>query len=168
MKHNKLTCYYCKGKFPREELIIINSKRKSCKSCYDNLDKENKKSEEDPVEDISYKELIEYICNGFGLKAPTGKQLKEIKRFKSLGYSHRDIQWTIYYIEAVVGRRLNGELGLVSYYYEQAMNHFEIIRRNEQFVNDADVFKEIVIKACRKDNVPRIDKTRLIDIDSIL
>ena len=48
------------------------------------------------------------------------------------------------------------------------MNHFEIIRRNEQFVNDADVFKEIVIKACRKDNVPRIDKTRLIDIDSIL
>lgn len=167
MKHDKLTCYYCKGKFPREDLIQMTTKKRSCKPCYDKAKAKKVKNDIKQIDDISYPELIDYICKGFGISKPTGKQLNDIKKFKSLGYSHRDIQWTIYYIESVVGRRLNCDLGLIPYYYAQAIRHFEIVKKNEQFIDDMQDVKEVIIKRPNKDIKPRVDKTRFIDIDNI-
>lgn len=161
MKSKELQCSYCKNKFPREHLAPITTRKKSCKNCL-----EVAREKEKAKTDIDYTELIDYICKGYGLKAPTGKQLGYIKRFKSLGYSHLDIQKTIYYIETIVGKSMKGDLGLVPYYYEQAMHHFEVVNKNNGFIDNTEV-KEVVIER-RKINKSRIEKTRFINIDNLV
>lgn len=155
----KVMCKYCRKKFSKEELIQVNKSTRCCEACYKTQRQESE----------NFKELIDYICKGFNQKAPTGQQLKDIKKFKELGYTYKEIQWTIYYIACIKGVNINdGRLGLVPFYYEKAMEHFRIVERNRMATYNEEIPKEItIVRGQREDGRKRLDKTRYIDITSI-
>lgn len=153
----KLTCTGCKQKFDKEELTYINTKKKLCKNC---LVHSRRDSQE-------YRELIEFLCIGFNIKAPTGKLLSQIKEFKDLGYSYRDIHLTVYYIYVIEKRRVEEtSIGLMPFYYEKAMKHFEMIE-NARRTADGHVAEVKVIEVPIKRNKPCLKNTRLINISEI-
>lgn len=161
-KEKLYTCYDCKGKFLKEHLVYVNKSTKVCKSC-------NDKRIANPNE---YKVLIDYICKGFNIDAPTGAQKKEIKRLHESGLSYNHIAYTLYYIFSVLGKKPQGtSIGLVSYYHVEALEHRKLVDKAKQSVescnkllNDPMVIRTNV-ELGRK---PKIDKTRLIDIQKII
>lgn len=156
MESKLLICHYCKNKFPSEELIQITKTRRSCKGCIQAKD--------------DYKQLIDYICKGFGQTAPTGKQLKDIKRFKELGYSYKEIQWTIYYIFCIANKKLeDNNIGLVPYYYEKAKEHFLTLEKVKENSKDIEIQKEITIIRKPRNEKPKtkLNKTRYVNIEEL-
>lgn len=153
-----MLCHSCREKFPKSELIQITKSKRVCKSC----------QEKATTEANDYRELIEYICTGFGIKAPTGQQLKSIKQFKELGYSYKEIQYTIYYIYSVINKKVEGTgLGLVPYYYEEAKKHFSQIENARRSATKITT-QEIVIERKVDTFNPNIKNTRLINIEELI
>lgn len=159
MKSTKeLTCSYCKNKFLETELVVVTKTRKACKNCLETKVREN----------ADYKELIAYICRGFRQTAPTGKQLKDIKTFKEMGISYKEIQWTLYYIYGILNKKIEDKsLGLVPYYHKEAMEHFRTVERVKESVKNAEPQEEITIVRTPCNRKPRIDKTRYVNIAEI-
>lgn len=156
-KVSLLICHGCRKKFPREELIQRTKSERLCKCCMDNRTKESE----------DYKALIKYICDGFRINAPTGQQLKSIKKFKELGYSYREIQYTIYYIYCVEKKNVSGTgIGLVPFYYEKAMKHRELISNAKRTARKI-VMEEVVVFTTQHNKKPKLEQTRLIDIDKL-
>lgn len=156
-ENKKLTCHYCKEKFPSKELILLGESKRGCKQCITDRD--------------DYKELIDYICTGFNQKAPTGKQVKDIRRFKELGISYKEIQWTLYYIFSVVGKKLDeNNIGLVPYLHKEAMEHFLTIQRVKETSANIEIKEEITIvrKPYTKSQQAKFNKTRYVNIAEIL
>ena len=155
MKDKLLICNTCKNKFPAEELIQVTKNCKRCKSCHQSS--------------IDYRELIDYICKGFGQKAPTGKQMKDIKTFKEIGISYKEIQWTLYYIFTVSNRKIEGnDIGLVPYYHKEAMEHFRTVERVKESAKNIEFQEEITIVRTPYNRKPRIDKTRYVNIAELV
>ena len=149
-------CDCCKNKFLREELIQVTKSKKICVSCNETKQRE--------AED--YKELIKFICDGFRISKPTGQQLKKIKEFKELGYTYKDIQYTLYYIYCIEKRKVNGtDIGLVPFYYEKAMQHYKLLENAYRTAIELSL-KEIVI-ITKDSKKPRLDRTRYINIDEL-
>jgi len=156
MGEKLLICHYCNVKFPSSELIQVNKTKRSCKACY--------QSKED------YKELIDYICKGFGQKAPTGKQMKDIKKFKELGLTYKEIQWTLYYIFCVANKKIeDNNIGLVPYFHKEAMEHFTIIQKVKENSKDIELQEEITIvkKSCNSNRNVKKERTRYVNIKEI-
>lgn len=158
MSERLLICHYCKEKFPTNELIQVSKSSRSCKSCKQNRD--------------DYKELIDYVCKGFGQIAPTGKQVKDIKTFKEMGISYKEIQWTLYYIFCIANKRIvNNSLGLVTFYHKEAKDHFLTVERVRESSKDIVLPKEITIIRGVSDNdnnsKARLNKTRYVNIAEI-
>lgn len=152
----EVQCFYCKQKFNREELIQATKSKRICVSCNETRQKE--------AED--FKELIDFMCKGFRLDKPTGQQLKSIKEFKGLGYTYKDIQYTLYYIYFVEGKRVNGtSINNVPFYYEKAMMHKKLSENAAKTAIELSQ-KEIIIFS-KDSKKPRVDRTRYIDIDSL-
>lgn len=155
---SKLICHYCKKKFDKNDLVYVTKTRRSCRSCIDGREKEAR----------DYKNLIDYICKGFGQSAPTGKQLKNIAEFKKLGYTYENIQWTIYFITNVIGKRmLNSNLGLVPYYYVQAVEHKELIEQSKKLNKDIKPVKLVTVTRNHKAKDTRRKSSRLVDIEDL-
>lgn len=153
-----MLCHSCREKFPKSELIQVTKSKRVCKSC----------QERATTEANDYKELIEYICTGFGIKAPTGQQLKSIKQFKELGYSYKEIQYTIYYIYSVINKKVEGtSLGLVPYYYEKAKEHYELVQNAKRSAAKLQM-NEIVIERKIDSYQPNVKNTRIINIEEIV
>lgn len=185
MKGKLLVCHYCKNKFPSEELIQTTKTRRSCSGCIEErekkkvkanevkIEKAKEKEQEKDAERDDYRELIDYICKGFGQTAPIGKQLNDIRRFnKELGYTYKEIQWTLYYIFCVLKKRaVNNSLGLVPYYHKEAKDHFLTLERVRESSKDIEIQKEITIIRNSKGHNPkskaRLDKTRYVNIEEI-
>lgn len=157
-KEKKIICHNCKEKFYKSELIQVSKSKRMCSECNEKVQKEAN----------DYKKLIEYVCNGFNIKAPTGQQLKNIKEFKELGYSYSEIQYTIYYIYGVLKRKPEGtSLGLVPFYYEKAKEHYKLVENARRTAKKIST-EEITIE--RKTDVykPKIKNTRLINIEELM
>lgn len=157
-KGRKVICHNCKVKFYKDELIQVTQSKRLCKECNDNIQKE--------ADD--YKVLIQYICDGFKIKAPTGQQLKDIRRFKELGYSYPEIQYTIYYIFCIERKKAEGTgLGLVPFYYEKAKRHYELVENAKRTARKL-IQEEVVVERSINHKELRIDRTRLINIEDIV
>lgn len=154
----KIICHSCKEKFYKDELIQVTKSKRLCKECNEKVQRE---AEE-------YKALIDYICTGFRIKAPTGQQLKSIKEFKELGYSYSEIQYTIYYIYSVLRRKPEGtSLGLVPFYYERAKEHYMLVQNAKRTARKIST-EEVTVE--RKVDIfkPNVKNTRLINIEELI
>ena len=154
----KVICHICKEKFYKDELIQVSSSKRVCKKCNETVQAEINQRQE----------LIDFICSGFGLPAPTGQQLKSIKEFKELGYSYFEIHYTLYYIYCILKRKPEGtSLGLVPFYYEKAKEHYQLVENAKKTAKKV-VMEEVTIE--RKSDVfkPNVKNTRLINIEEII
>lgn len=154
----KVICHICREKFYKDELIQVNSSKRVCKKCNDTVQ----------VEINQRRELINFICKGFGITAPTGQQLKSIKEFRELGYTYFEIHYTLYYIYCVLKKKVEGtSLGLVPFYYEKAKEHHRLVENARRSAKKVSV-EEVTIE--RKLDVfkPNIRNTRLINIEEIV
>lgn len=154
----KVICHICREKFYKDELIQVNSSKRVCKKCNDTVQ----------VEINQRRELINFICKGFGITAPTGQQLKSIKEFRELGYTYFEIHYTLYYIYCVLKKKVEGtSLGLVPFYYEKAKEHHRLVENARRSAKKVSV-EEVTIE--RKLDVfkPNIRNTRLINIEEII
>ena len=158
-KGNKIQCSICKESFYKDELIQAGITKRVCQKCNDT----------EQAEINQRRELIDFICKGFGLAKPTGQQLKEIKEFKEQGYSYFEIHYTLYYIYCVLKKVPNEKkaLGLVPFYYEKAKEHHKLVENAKRTAKNIEV-EEVVIE--RKADVfkPNIRNTRLINIEEII
>lgn len=161
MAERKVLCNSCRKKFLKKDLIQVSSSKRVCGSCKQNSD--------------DYKDLIDYVCKGFGQKAPTGKQLKEISKFKELGISYKEIKLTIYFIACVEKKPMeNGSLFLVPSFHTKAMAHFKALENTKKSLSGISKGddKEITIvrnkSFLRKLEKERVDKTRYIDISNLI
>lgn len=155
-KKRELICHYCKNYFDRETMIQVTKSKRACVKCNENMVRDKKE----------YKELVEYLCIGLNLKAPTGFMLKSIKKIKELGYSYKDIQWTIYYMASVRRMRLtDGCVNLVPNYFTNMIEYRKILdnARNSKIEK---VHESIVVKYTHIRKA-KINNTRLIDIEKI-
>lgn len=153
----KIMCHICKEKFYKDELIQVSKSKRICQKCNDT----------EQAEINQRKELIDFICKGFGLSAPTGQQLRSIKEFRELGYSYFEIHYTLYYIYCVLKKNPEGtSLGLVPFYYEKAKEHHRLVENARRTAKNIEE-KEVVIE--RNINIfkPNIKNTRLINMEEI-
>lgn len=159
MRERKVMCHSCREKFLKEDLIQACKTKRYCKTCYE-------KRQAEPNE---YKELIRYICEGYGLKQPTGAQISKIKDFKEKGISYKTIQWTIYYLEIIRGRKLNGNLGLIPYYCEEAIRYSENLQKMQKEAKEINLkVEKIVIETPKEKEIKdNRSKTRLVDITTL-
>ena len=157
-KDRKVICNKCKEKFYKDELIQINKSKRFCSKC-------NEAAQKD-IND--YKSLIDYICTGFNIKAPTGQQLKSIKQFKELGYSYWEIQYTLYYIYCILKKKPDGtSIGLVPFYYEKAKEHYNLVQ-NAKRTAQKIVTEETEIERRVNNFKPNLKNTRLINIEELV
>lgn len=157
MSKRLVQCNTCKNKFDKEELIQVNKSTRICAEC-------DAKKKKDALE---YKELIKYMCDGFRLDRPTGQQLKSIKKFKELGYSYADIQYTLYYIFFVERKQVyNYSIELVPYYYLKAMEHKRLINNAKRTAKKLAT-EEVVIVTGKSTQKPNLKNTRLVDIENL-
>lgn len=160
MEHRgkKVLCKICREKFYKDELIQISKSKRVCQKCNDTTQAEINQR----------KNLIDFICKGFRISAPTGQQLKSIKEFKELGYSYFEIQYTLYYIYCVLKKKPEGtSLGLVPYYYEKAKEHHRLVENAKKTAQNI-VIKEVTIERSSDVFRPNIKNTRLINIEEII
>lgn len=159
MAQRKVMCHGCKEKFDKEELIQVNKSKRLCLVCHDRTTKE--------AED--YKTLIKFICDGFGIKAPLGHQLKSIKDFKELGYSYQEIMYVLYYIFNIEGIKPQGtSLGLVPYYYEKAKEHYTMTQNARRTAIKTVMEPKQIVRKKKEDNRPLRGHTKFINISEIL
>lgn len=158
MAERKVQCGICKEKFPKNELIQRTKTQRVCKKCHETKARE--------IEE--YNELIKFICQGFGQTAPTAFQLKNIKKFKEeYGYSYKTIQCIIYYMYVVEQvKTYDNNLGLVPYYHDKAQNHFQMIENAKKSAKK--ISHEEIVVFTNPQRESRLDKTRLVDISSII
>lgn len=153
----KVICHYCKEQFYKDELIQINSSKRACSKCNETIVKDGQ----------DYKNLVDYICTGFNIKAPTGQQLKDIKKFKDMGYSYIEMQMTLYYIYVVLKKQPSGtSIGLIPFYKEQAMEHFRLIENAKR--SAVNISHEEVVIERKSTHKPNLKNTRIIDISTIV
>lgn len=156
MSKRMVKCFHCKNKFYKDQLIELTKSKRVCSTCDELIKKDA----------ISYKELIKYICDGFGLQAPTGRQLKTISNLKKLGYTYDSIQWIIHYVVNIEKKQLKDtNLDFVPYYAEKAKLHFSQLNnaKNSSMEQIGDT-KVIENYYSQKAN---LGKTRLVDISKI-
>ena len=114
------------------------------------------------------KELIDFICQCFGLEAPTGQQLARIKEYKGLGYSYFEIHYTLYYLYFVLDKKIDGtSIDLFPYYYEKAKEHHRLVENAKKTAKKIEI-EEITIERKAEAFKPKIKNTRLINIEKII
>ncbi|GAA0071709.1 hypothetical protein UT300003_32340 [Clostridium sardiniense] len=155
-KKRELICHYCKEYFDRDSLIQINKSKRACSKCNETLVRESRE----------YKELIEYLCTGLNLKAPTGYMLKTIAQKKELGYSYKDMQWTVYYMACIRKMKLTDScINLVPSFYQNMCEYKKLIDNARKLKVDFMQSRKIVEHTDTKK--PKRINTRLIDISEI-
>lgn len=166
MAQKLVTCQYCKEKLVRDE-----AKKRGARSYYHEEclikkeDEENiKKREAD-----SYKELIEYICILYGIEAPTGLILKQIKEYKeSFDFKYSGMLLSLkYFFEMNDGAVIeDAGVGIIPYIYEDAKKHYLLKREVENSLNEYIQYSDKIIEV----DSPKFyskEKRKLIDINAL-
>ncbi len=110
-------CPYCLEKFDQDE-AVTHGKRYYHKDCFDEFSKQKQHR----------KDLIEYICELHGIKAPTGIMLKQIKEYVDgdYKYKYKGIELALrYFYETLDNKIREGDgIGIVPYVYEDAKRDY--------------------------------------------
>lgn len=120
-----------------------------------------------------YKELIEYICNLYGIDAPTGWHIKQIQVFKDeYNYTYKGMELTLRFITEVEKKTMldasEAGIGLIRFYYLKASKYYgNLAEAMESFDGTPiDVSPTIYVRK-RKSTNHHVNHTKLIDISSI-
>ena len=120
------TCKGCGKKLQPEEKYTHASKT-YCEECFKKIERES----------TEYKQLIEFICNNYGMEKPSGFMLKQIKDFKNdYGYSYAAMTYTLWYWVA-----------LIKNYYNEAKDYYSQQEKLTEQVNklsDVEVKRKVV------------------------
>ena len=157
MSNRKIQCSYCKEKFLRDELEQVTKTKKICKQCKGTSYKDT----------VEYKELVDYIVEGFKIKKPTPQHFNLIKQWKEQGYSYGEIKYTIHYVFNTLGKKPhNLSLGLIPYYLEEAIAHKRVVDgvRKTALAN----MKEEVVIVRNESSKKGKGRTRLISIEELV
>ena len=138
---------HCKGENCGKELPLDDRYRYSnkwyCKECYEKI-----KNKPNP-----YRDLIAYMCNEFGIEAPTSLMVSQIKNLKNTrNYTYGGMQYTIWYYKYVLNKELDDTygIGFVKYHYTNAEKYFkeqvEMQKKVEEMKNTNITTKKKVVK----------------------
>lgn len=144
---------HCKGENCNKELPLDDRYRHSgkwyCKECYEKI-----KNKPNP-----YRDLVSYMCNEFGIEAPTSLMLSQIKNLKTKrNYTYGGIQYTIWYYKYILNKDLDETygIGFVKYYYTNAEKYFkeqvEIQKKVEEMKTKNITTKKKVVKYRNNNN----------------
>lgn len=157
-------CPYCEDRLPRGEAIRHTNGRYYHKDCY----------EEATAESRHYKELIETICEIWGIDKPTMQMLMQIKRYKEdpnpeTRCTYKGMELTLRYFYDLLGNnpRDGDGVGIIPWMYHEARDHHARIIEIQKDMEDFNTNKEekkIVITRPQRRGTRRATK---IDIESL-
>lgn len=119
MSDNRMmVCPMCPEKVRKGEAVQYK-KRYHHEACY----KQRKLNEGDEDKRV---DLIDYIMKLYGLKAPTGVMLKQIKEFKeNNNYTYAGMRLTLWYFHEIKGNPVKAlGVGIIPYVYNEARDYF--------------------------------------------
>lgn len=75
---------------------------------------------------VHYKELIEYICEIYNIKAPRGLMVRQIKEYQEeMGYTLKGMEMSLRYFHEVLENEADAKgIGIIPYVYEDAKRHY--------------------------------------------
>lgn len=129
------------------------------KECYE---KDNGKKKEDFENNKKFFDLIKELYSG---KVPTFI-IKQHKNYLDKGYSSKGLYQTLHYVHKVINKPvLKGKpsIGLIPYYYDTAINHYEDIEKRRQKMEEEvkEKTKEAAVREVVFDkSIPPIIKKR--------
>lgn len=131
-------CLFCNKEFDvNSEPFERVGKRYAHKTCQINEEK-NENSEYKQK-----KRLEEFICELFKVSYVPPLIQKQIKDFRSLGYSYEGIYFSLFYFYKTKRNPIKrGTIGIVSFVYEEANTYYDQIRR--KIDENKDKNKEIL------------------------
>lgn len=150
----KIKCPYCAEYFHREDGIKVQ-KRYYHPECLEKKRQENKENElrdvdESKGESQDYRDLIEYICNKYNTKRPSGMVLKQIKDYKEqYGYTYKGMELALRYFYDTEGNSVKDDtgVGIIIYVYDRAKNFYiRKIEVEDSIQEDEDVVREFNIR----------------------
>ncbi len=166
-KQQGYICPYCKDRVAKED-SVQEGRRYFHPECHEKKleeEKEQRRHAED------YRSLIDYVCNLYGLDAPTGMILKQVKDFQvDYGYKLRGIQLALQYFHETLNNPViegNG-IGIVVYVYEEAKRHYVQKMKVQQTLNECEGELVTIKHIKAKSPVMKLEKKiKVIDITSL-
>lgn len=124
-------CPYCEDKLPRGEAIRHTNGRYYHEECYE----EWRGQADDRTQ------LIDYICELYNVKAPTGMMLMQIKRFQDeFDYKYKGMELSLRYFHELLENpvREGDGLGIIPYIYDDAKDNYVTKLSVENSIEDFD------------------------------
>ncbi|GIN22541.1 hypothetical protein [Siminovitchia fordii] len=153
-------CPYCEEKLPKSESHPYK-KRYYHLECFNEW-----RNQAD-----HRKELIEYICELYGIDAPTGMMVKQIKEFvEDYNYKYKGMELALRYFYETLGNQvLEGSgIGIIPYIYEDARQHHLTMMNVAESVENLEKLnkksKSVIVKS---PTVSYTKKTKKIDIGAL-
>lgn len=153
-------CPYCEDRLPRGEAIQHTNKRYYHKKCYEEATKSSR----------HYKELIECICDIWGIDKPTMQMVMQIKRYKDeYNLTDKGMELTLrYFYELNDNNPREGDgIGIIPWKYDEARDYHASILKLKKDMQDYEfdkTIKNITIPQPRRQDKNRIER---IDIESL-
>lgn len=116
------------------------------------------------------KELIEYICDLYGLDVPTGIILKQIKDYQEqFNYTSKGMALTLQYFYETLGNtvREGDGVGIIPYMYEEAKRHYITKMRVEASIEEVSQSSETKVVEIQSPRFIFQRKTAKIDINTL-
>ena len=168
-KQTHYKCAECGTTVP-SELVIPISGKKYCPVC----------GEEKKKQALAYRDLMAYVCEIYGVDAPPGIIMKQVKAYKTeYLYTYRGMYLTIEYYYFIDDDRESHEpiidygIAFIPYYYDKARQYYKeriAASKNaehaplEEIVSQVDI---IHIKDCKLHTKDSRSNGDLIDISEL-
>lgn len=115
-----------------------------------------------------YKDLMTYISELHNIEYPSMIIKKQVKDLKVDGYRYKGMELALrYFYETLDNRVREGDgVGIIPYVYEEAKNHYIMMRRIEKSVKDIVGEKSKIVHVSSP-NSTYIKKSKKIDIGTL-
>lgn len=137
------------------------------------LEKKKQKAQA-PPEPSGYKELIQTVCETFGIDAPTGMILKQIQTYKkAYNFTYDGMRATIVYCLFWSGRKpvpnLEQGLSFLPYKYDEAKEFYAQLKASSEHTKKAGTEQEpqVITIDSEKLAKARFRRTHMIDISQL-
>lgn len=155
----QVKCPYCEGYLNKED-AHEHKKKYYHVECFETW----------RMEADHRKELIEYICELYGLESPTGMMLKQIKDFQTdYKYKLKGIELALRYFHETLENSVQqgAGIGIVPFIYEDAKRHYIMKKKVEQSVENFENDIEIKTVEVPSPKFTYRSKVKQIDISSL-
>lgn len=155
----QVKCPYCEQKLDKEDAYEYKKKHYH-EECF-----ETWRQEVD-----NRKDLIDCICDLYGLEAPTGMILTQIKKFQEeLKYKYKGMELALRYFHETLGNSVQegAGIGIVPYVYEDAKKHYMMKLKVEESMENFNLDIEKKVVTVQSPQFTYQKKVKQIDISSL-